>query len=85
MTRPWEGCWQVVYDADGSGAAAESDEVVPYPALHTTLALRATGLSVYAGGHFLHIRAERGRRPPAAWPPTAPEKVRYFRTANAFG
>jgi hypothetical protein len=81
MTRPWEGCWQVVYDAD----PAEADEVVPYPALHTTLALRATGLSVYAGGHFLHIRAERGRRPPAGWPPTAPERVKYFRTATAFG
>src|SRR4051812_28030849 len=79
MTQPWAGFWQVEYDAD------PGEEVVAYPALHTTVSLRSAGFSVYAGGHFLHIRTEKGRRPPVGWPPTPSEKVGYFRTANAFG
>jgi hypothetical protein len=76
--RPWEGCWQIVLDE-------MNEEIVALPSLYTTLSLRASALYVYAGGHFLHLRVEPGRRPPQGWPPSAAEKVGYFRTSSVRG
>jgi hypothetical protein len=76
MTNPWEGFWQVVYDDP-------RDEIVPRDELYTTISLRRSGFSVYAGGRFLHIRAESGRRPPSGWPPTDAERIAWARTASS--
>lgn len=51
VAPPWEGFWQVVYnDAE--------EEIVDYPALYTTMALRRVGFSIYAGGWFVEIRRQ---------------------------
>jgi hypothetical protein len=78
MSEPWAGFWQVVFDDP-------EEEIIPYPPLYTTLSLRSSGFSLYAGGYFIEIRTEKGRRPPQGWPATTEEKIHYFRTSSACG
>lgn len=74
--NPYEGFWQVVYEASG-------EEIVSYKGMHTTVSLRASGFSIYVGGHFLQITAMKDRLPPEGWPLSGEEKIRYFRSSSA--
>src|SRR5262245_49787985 len=79
MTRPYEGFWQILIPD------SPADEIIDYPPMHTTLSLRASGFILYAGGYFIEIRTQKGRRPPASWPPSSAERISFHRTASAFG
>jgi hypothetical protein len=71
-----DGCWQVLYDDP-------HDEFVPVDGTWTDVSLRRSGFSVYAGGQFVQLRVESGRPLPTSWPPSAAERIRYFRTATS--
>lgn len=59
MTHPWIGFWHVVYDDT-------DDEVVPYPALYTTMTLRRSGVrGIY--GVALHRDSRRSQSSTACW------------------
>lgn len=71
MARPWEGFWQVLYDD-------VDEDIVPFR--DTTTALRtAQGFSIYTRTHFMEIRVDGMRHPPAAWPPTRSEAIAMLR------
>jgi hypothetical protein len=74
----WEGFWQVVYDD-------AEEEIIEYPALFTTVALRRVGFTMYLDGCFIEIRAEAKRHPPVGWPPTEAELIANFRTVHVAG
>ena len=56
-----------VYGSDPCPKGSD-DEIVPYPALYTTMSLRRSGFSAYTETHFIEIRTAANRRPPAGWP-----------------
>lgn len=75
MNSPWEGFWQVLYQPGDESIVRFRD---------TTTAVRpALGFSVYAGGHFIELRATAARRPPEGWPPTRVEAVEMLRAFRA--
>ena len=78
VTRPWEGCWQVIYDD-------LDEEIISYPPLFTTMSLRRSGLSIYTSNFFIEIRTASGRTPPAGWPATEAETIAGFKSASAHG
>ncbi len=68
---PIDGFWQLLVEDD-----AERVE----PLRNTTVAVRAAGCRVYAGGYYMEFRAEKERPFAAGWPPTDEEAVGMFRT-----
>jgi len=75
VTSPWVGFWQVMYDDS-------DDEIVPYPALYTTMSLRRSGFSAYTEAHFIELRAAANRRPAVGWPPTDDERQAWHDTIS---
>jgi hypothetical protein len=75
VTSPWIGFWQVVYDE-------ADDDIIPFPALYTTVSLRRSGFSVYTATRYIEIRAAANRRPPAGWPATDRETREWYDTCS---
>lgn len=75
MTEPWQGFWQVLYDA-------EVPEIRQHA--YTTTALRSkSGFSVYTERYVMHIRVDGRRDLPVGWPPTREERIEWMRPFRA--
>lgn len=74
MGRSIEGFWQVVIE-DPTEDIIDAED--------TTIAVRAAGCWIYAGGHFMELWAQKDRAIISDWPPNETTAARILHTNRA--